>query len=100
MNQIEKPMTEEEIEKQLEGVEHRAEMYAFYDKKAKRFDIPFFASSDLFAERHYLQILEQPGSFISTFPQDFDVYHLGTVNLQDFKFYRNFGLLLTGKERE
>lgn len=51
-------------------------IYAFYDKKADRFDVPFFAHDDLSAKRHFY-IVSEGNDVIKNFLTDFDLYRIG-----------------------
>ena len=52
-------------------------MYAYYDKKNKSYDTPFFTFNDLFAQRKYQMDTKQEGSILKEFKEDFELYRLG-----------------------
>lgn len=58
-------------------------IYAVYDKKAERYDTPFFAMNDLFAERRFVMSIEDNKSIISRFKNDFQLVRLGFFNVLD-----------------
>ena len=75
-----KPITvETPSEEELDRDPNYVGMYTFYDRKAKRYQTPFFAISDLFAKRHYSQLRETEG-LIKSFPKDFDLIRIGYFN--------------------
>lgn len=59
--------------------------YSIYDKKSKKFDVPFFANSDVFARRHFIMISEKKGTMLNRFVEDYDLYKIGSFCLDDGK---------------
>jgi len=55
-------------------------IYAIYDKKAERYDTPYFAISDLFAKRRYALMADEPKSVLTKWKDDFQLMRLGTVS--------------------
>ena len=72
-------------------------MYSFYDKKAERYDTPFFCADDMFAMRHYKMVSEKDGSMIATFKEDFDVHRLGFVNVVTGTYTEKKETIVDGK---
>lgn len=56
-------------------------MYAIYDRKGEKYDIPFFAHSDLFAKRKFTMMVQEKGTILQQFKNDFDLVGLGSVNI-------------------
>lgn len=52
---------------------------AIYDKKAQVFQHPLFVSDLATAERSFVQIFASRDTIISQWPEDYDLYHLGSV---------------------
>lgn len=74
-------------------------MYAFFDKRSKTFDTPFFSMSDLFAERHFRQlVMSQKESMIKMFKGDFILYKLGTVDNETGEFIPEKSIVLDGNQ--
>lgn len=56
-------------------------MYSIRDKKSEIFHKPWHANSHGEAERKFKQVANDPKSDnIHDFPEDFDLYYLGTYN--------------------
>lgn len=55
-------------------------MYSIRDQKGETFSPPFFKHMHGEAERDFVQLVRDPKSTISQFPEDFDLYHIGTYN--------------------
>ena len=56
-------------------------VYAVYDKKANKYDIPFFAASDLFARRRFLLMANDQGTILNQFLKDFDLHLVGSFDV-------------------
>lgn len=74
--------------------------YSYYDKKAERFDTPFFTYSDLFAERHFINQVTKRDTILSHFKEDFHLERLGYVILETGKFIEDKRIILEGKQIE
>lgn len=81
--------------------------YSVWDKKAKLFDTPFFAMSDLFARRHLIILVKNKNAMIELFLEDFDLFRIGSFNTDDGKFkaiepklITNAGNLISDYEKE
>lgn len=59
----------------------KIKMYAVYDKKAKQYDVPFFAHDDLFAQRKFIMGLRDSNSIFAHFTDDFVLMKLGEVEI-------------------
>jgi len=52
-------------------------MFCFFDKKAKRNDVPFFCKTDLNAKRHFIMMIRKEGTMLNSFKNEFDLIRLG-----------------------
>lgn len=57
-------------------------MFSIRDSKAEVFNQPWFAKTHGEAERNFTQLAKDPKSFVSQFPDDFDLYFVGEYNDQ------------------
>lgn len=73
-------------------------IYSIYDKKSERYDTPFFAISDLFAERRFRLMCEESGSMLKLFQTDFALCKLGELCILDGKIKEEFKVILEGKQ--
>ena len=71
---------------------------AIFDKKSKRYDTPFFASSDLFAKRRYLIMANEEKSPLQMWKNDFELHKLGTFDTGNGKCTNKPEVLLTGEQ--
>ncbi len=55
-------------------------IYAIYDKKAEKYDTPFFAYNETFAKRRFLILSDEPKSQLATWPEDFELTQIGILN--------------------
>lgn len=55
-------------------------MYAFFDKKATVYSVPFFFNHDVYAFRAASEIAKDPGTPMGRHPSDFDLVRLGVFN--------------------
>lgn len=55
----------------------RLKAYAIRDSKAGFYGKPFFSHTHGEAERSFRQLAKDPASQLSSFPDDFDLFHLG-----------------------
>ena len=60
-------------------------MYSIRDSKAKAYNQPWFAKSDEEAERNFAFLAKKPDSMISQFPEDYDLFYVGTYDDQTCK---------------
>lgn len=56
-------------------------IYAIFDKKSERYDTPFFAVSDIFAERRFNLMINDQGTFINLYKDEFVLERVGTFNV-------------------
>ena len=75
----------EESQKQSEIIG----VYAYYDKKSEKFDIPFFAKDDVNAKRKFhLDVTANGGqSVIGQFKKEFILYKLCTYDIKEGFFH-------------
>lgn len=57
-------------------------VYSIRDSKAEIFNQPFFQKTDAEAQRSFAQLTRDGKSTINQFPEDFDLYFLGTYDDQ------------------
>lgn len=55
-------------------------MFSIRDSKSEIFNSPFYAKTTSEAERSFRQLTNDPKSTISQFPEDFDLYEVGTYD--------------------
>lgn len=55
-------------------------IFAIKDSKAGMFNSPFFQPTHGTAERSFKELLKDPQSFVSKYPEDYDLYYLGTYD--------------------
>jgi len=55
-------------------------IYSIRDQKAEYFTQPFFKKTHGEAERDFHQLVNDEKSQLNKFPEDFDLYHLGTYD--------------------
>lgn len=55
-------------------------MFTIRDQKSELFHKPFFKTTHGEAERDFTQACNDPQSTIHKFPEDFDLYYLGTYD--------------------
>jgi len=56
------------------------DIFAIYDKKGKKFDIPFFAHNALFAKRKFMLMADEQG-ILQKFLEDFELVQIGQFNI-------------------
>lgn len=55
-------------------------MFSIRDAKAEIFNPPYFNKSHGEAERNFRELVNDPKSMVSKYPEDFDLYYLGTYD--------------------
>lgn len=55
-------------------------IYAILDKKGGIFNQPFYQHTHGTAERAFQELAKDPQSFVSKYPSDYDLYHLGSYD--------------------
>lgn len=55
-------------------------MYAIRDIKGERYNPPFAQNTHAEAERNFMKLVQDPKTDVNQFPQDFDLWYLGTYN--------------------
>jgi len=58
----------------------KLQAYSVRDSKAEIFNVPFYGNTHGEAERSFMQVTNDPASNISKFPEDYDLYHIGTYD--------------------
>lgn len=69
--------------------EHRGqllELYAVYDRKSLTYMRPMYVAHMIEIQRILIQNLKQDNSIIGQFPEDYEVYKLGTFNLSTAEY--------------
>lgn len=54
--------------------------YSIRDSKAEVFNTPFFSKTHGEAERNFQQLTKDSNSMVNKYPEDYDLYHLGTYD--------------------
>jgi len=54
--------------------------FSIRDQKAEIFNTPFFQKTHGEAERSFRELVHDPKSMVSKYPDDYDLYYLGTYN--------------------
>lgn len=62
-----------------------SKIFTIRDSKAEVFNTPFYAKTHGEAERSFSQLVRDPKSTVSQFPEDYDLYYLGTYDDQTGK---------------
>lgn len=92
---IDNTMTPEEVSDAMLNVAQLIFAYAFFDKKGKTFDTPFFCRDNNFAKRHY-EIVCKDNPMLKNFREDYDLYLIGSYNLITGDFVNQKTLILKG----
>jgi len=58
-------------------------IYAVYDSKAASFMTPYFAINQGLAIRSFAHLSRDPQSYVSSFPTDFTLFELGSIDLEN-----------------
>lgn len=61
-------------------------IFSIRDSKGEVFNTPFYQKTHGEAERNFRQLLSDEKSLVSKYPDDFDLYYLGTYDDQTGKF--------------
>lgn len=61
-------------------------MYAIRDIKARVYHAPFFQRSVVEAVRMFTQLINDPQTFISKYPEDYELFELGDFSDDDGKW--------------
>lgn len=61
-------------------------IFSIHDKKAGSFQTPWYKHSHGEAERDFQTAVNDEKSFLNKYPQDFDLYYLGQIDLNSGKF--------------
>ena len=57
-------------------------MFSIRDQKAEVFNQPWFAKTHGEAERNFRQLVKDPKSMVSQFPEDYSLYYIGQYDDQ------------------
>lgn len=57
-------------------------IFAVYDSKAASFMTPYFALNQGLAIRSFSHLARDHNSYVSSFPADFTLFELGTIDLE------------------
>ena len=68
-------------------------VYAIFDKKQEMFDSPFFATTEFNAKRRFIMMIDEKGSVLNRWHQDYTLYILGN-------FSQNTGFFDDGLKKE
>lgn len=72
--------------------------YSYYDKKAERYDTPFFAHNDLWAKRAFYMAIERGDSYLSTFFKEIALYRVGSFDVVSGEITIENVLVVEGKD--
>ena len=72
-------------------------IYGIFDKKALTFDQPFFAPTDLYAERRFRLMQKETPSVLNHWTGEFQLVKLGKVNIITGAVEPEFVEILDGK---
>lgn len=61
-------------------------IFSIRDKKAQAFQTPWYKNSMGEAERDFQTACNDEKSFLNKYPQDFDLYYLGQIDLNSGQF--------------
>lgn len=64
----------------------RTKIFSIYDSKISAFGVPFFAPHDEVAFRHMRVAVQERGTHLAAFPQDFHLFELGEFDDQSAEF--------------
>lgn len=78
------------------------QMFAVFDLKARNFGQPFFTLTPEVALRSFQTTVNDPSSMLNKYPEDFQLFRLGTFNDENAEFVtimppENYGLAATFK---
>lgn len=73
-------------------------LYSVYDKKADRYDTPFFAQTDLMAERKFFVNCQNDGSIMATFKNDFLLCRIGYFEMENGDFESDSKTIVEGAQ--
>ena len=62
------------------------EIYTIKDNKANMFNVPFYSIHKNDAVRSFTRAASDPQTNLNQFPNDFDLYYLGTFDEETSKF--------------
>ena len=91
---------EEMIEESNKKAE-QVNIYAYYDKKSDKYDIPFFAKDDIQAMRKFkLDTIANDGqSIIGQFKDDFRLYRIGMYDIKEgYLYQKSLEVVMHGKD--
>lgn len=60
-------------------------IFTIRDQKAESFNTPFFQGTHGEAERAFRQLVNDDKSFLNTYPDDYDLYYIGQIDLNTGK---------------
>lgn len=94
------PMDIEKIKKSMrvDSEFELVQIYAIYDIKGEKYDVPFFAHSDLFAQRRFTLMSKEEGTILNEYLKDFNLVSLGNFNLITGEVFVKNEIILEGKQ--
>lgn len=57
-------------------------VYSIRDQKGEKFNTPFFQNTHGEAERSFRHVANDPQSFVNKYPEDYDLYYIGSYDDQ------------------
>lgn len=73
-------------------------IYAIYDAKAQRYQQPFLALKDIFAQRAFHLKITDENAFMNKWPEDFSLYKIAEFNMETGKISINCILIIAGNQ--
>lgn len=64
----------------------KLQVYSIRDAKGEVYNTPFFQKTHGEAERNFRELVKDEKSMVAKYPEDFDLYHLGTYDDQSGTF--------------
>lgn len=75
----------------------KVEIFAIYDLKGEKYDVPFFAHSELFAKRRFILMLDEKG-ILQKFLDEFQLIKIGIFNILTGGIEEDMKIVLEGKQ--
>lgn len=79
----------------------KLEMFGIYDRKAKRYDTPFFTLNEIHAKRRFIMMLRNNETVFANFYEDFSLVRLGLMNIVSGRLEardNDLEIIMTGAE--
>ena len=100
MNEKMNPLVMEKIKEPGQARKNEFEyvkIFGLFDKKGKKFDIPFFAHNELFAKRKFIMMAKEE-SILKEFLHDFELAKIGEFNIVTGIITADYEIILEGNQ--